>query len=75
MIKNRFGTKNYSCKFSQKLIVKKIQIRSNIVFSYGDEFIHMCNFLTINFDKNLQEYFFVQKQFVIIKNEKLSLKY
>ena len=52
-----------------------IQIGSNSLFSYGDEFIHMCNFLTINFDKNLHEYFFVQKQFVIIKNEKLSLKF
>ena len=60
----------YSCKFSQKSIVKKIQIGSNMNFSYGDEFIHMCNFLTINFYENLQEYFFVQKQFLIIKNEK-----
>ena len=74
IIKNWFWTKKYSCKFSQKSIVKKIQIGSNIIFSYGDEFIHMCNFLTINFDKNLQEYFFVQKQFLIIKKWKIKSK-
>ena len=28
------------------------------------------NFLTINFCENLQEYFFVRNQFLIIKNEK-----
>ena len=30
----------------------------------------ICIFLTINFYENLQEYFFVQKQFLITKNEK-----
>ena len=30
MIKNWFRTKKYSCKFSQNLIVKKIQMGSNI---------------------------------------------
>ena len=60
IIKKWFWTKKYSCKFSQKSIVQKIQIGSNRFFSYGDEFIYMNNFLTINFYKNLQEYFFVQ---------------
>ena len=31
--------------------------------------IHICNFLTIDFGENLQEYFFVQNQFLIIENE------
>ena len=30
----------------------------------------ICIILTINFCENLQEYFFVQNQFLIIKNEK-----
>ena len=46
----------------------------NSISSYGDEFIHMCNFLTINFDKKIHESFFVQKQFLIMKN-KWNLKY
>ena len=74
MIKNCLQTKKYSFKISQKSIVKKIQIGSNMIFSYGDESIHMCNVLTINFYENLQEYFFVQKQFLIIKN-KNKIKY
>ena len=32
----------------------------------------ICNFLTINFCENLQEYFFVRKQFFIINNEKYT---
>ena len=36
----------------------------------GMKNIHMCNFLTMNLNENLQEYLFVQNQSVIIKNEK-----
>ena len=36
--------------------------------------IHICNFLTIDFYENLQEYFFVQNQFLIIKNEEKNAK-
>ena len=62
------------CKFSQKSIVKKIQIvESNTIFSlrwnlYNN--IPAYNFLTINFYENSQEYFFVQNQILNIKNEK-----
>ena len=36
--------------------------------------IHICNFLTIDFYENLQEYFFVQNQFLIIKTEEKNAK-
>ena len=29
----------------------------------------ICNFLTMTFYENLQEYFFVQNHFLILKNE------
>ena len=71
MITNLFQTKKYSCKFSKKLIVKKIQIvGSNIILLIEMELIHVCNFLTINFYENSQEYFFVQNQILNMKNEK-----
>ena len=73
MSKNWFWTKMYSCKFSQKLIVKKIQIiGSNIFFLIEMKIIHICNLLTINFYENWQEYFFVQNQFLFIKNYKIK---
>ena len=63
----------HSCKFSQKLIVKKIQIiGSNVIFLIEMKIIHMCNFLTINFYENWQKYFFVQNQFLLIKNGKVN---
>ena len=67
IIKNWFWTKKYSSKFSQKSIVKKVQIGSNIIFLMGMKIIHICNFLTINFYEKLQEYFYVRNQFLIIK--------
>ena len=61
----------YSCKFSQKSVVNKLQIGSSIIFLKGMKIIHICNFLTIIFYENLQEYFFfIQNQFLIMKNEK-----
>ena len=72
MIKNWFLTKNYSCKFSQKLIVKKIQI--GIIFPPVLLFLPQkwpfCIFLTINFCANLHEHFFVHNQFLSIKKSK-----
>ena len=70
MTKNWFRTKKHSCKFSIKSIVKKLQIGSNIIFLMGMKIIHTCNFLTMKFYEKLQESFFVQNQFVIIKNYK-----
>ena len=32
----------------------------------------ICIFLTINFCENLQEYIFVQNQFLLIKNDKIN---
>ena len=71
IIKNWFRRKKYSCKFLQKSIVKKKEIGSNIIFLLD---IHTCNFLTIDFYEYLQEYFFVQNQFLIIKNEEKYYK-
>ena len=70
MTKNWFRTKKHSCKFSIKSIVKKLQIGSNIIFLMGMKIIHTCNFLTMKFYEKLQESFFVQNQFVIIKKWK-----
>ena len=70
MIKNWFRTKKYSCKFSQKSIVKKVQIGSTVIFLIEMKIIHIWNFLTINYYENLQKYFFVQKQLLIIKKGK-----
>ena len=75
MIKNWFRTKKHSCKFSKKSIVKKLQIGSNIIFLMGMKIIHICNFLTMKFYEKLQEYFFVQNQFVIIKKRKKYLHF
>jgi len=36
--------------------------------------ILICNFLTIDFYENLHEYFFVQNNFLIIKNEEKNAK-
>ena len=33
----------------------------------------LCNFLTIDFSDNLHKYFFVQNQFLIIKNDKINI--
>ena len=57
MIMNK---KKYSCKFSQKSIV-------NHFFLIEMKIIHICNFLDIDCYENLQEYFFVWNQFLIIK--------
>ena len=73
MIKNWFRTKKHSCKFSKKSIVKKLQIGSNIIFLMGMKIIHTCNFLTMKFYEKLQEYFFVQNQFVIIKKKEKKI--
>ena len=54
MIKNWFQTKKHSCKFSKKLIVKKLQIGSNIIFILGMKIIHTCNFLIMKFYEKLQ---------------------
>ena len=35
----------------------------------SEQYYTLCNFLTIDFGENLQEYFFVWNQFLIIKNE------
>ena len=47
----------------------KIHIGSNIIFRVSEQYYTLCNFLTIDFDENLHEYFFVRNQFLIIKNE------
>ena len=47
----------------------KIHIGSNIIFRVSEQYYTLCNFLIIDFGENLQEYFFVQIQFLIIKNE------
>ena len=51
-------TKKYSCKFSQKSILKKVQIGSIIIFLIEMKIIHICN-LTIDFYENIQEYIFL----------------
>ena len=53
----------------KKSIVKKLQIGSNIIFLMGMKIIHICNFLTMKFYEKLHKCFFVQNQFLIIKNE------
>ena len=73
MVKNWFQTKKYSCKFSQKLIVKKIKIGvllNSKIESFEFKIDPIYIFLTINFGENLHEYFFVRNQFLIIKNGK-----
>ena len=45
----------------------KIHIGSNIIFRVSEQYYALYNFLTIDFGENLQEYFFVQNQFLIIK--------
>ena len=45
----------------------KIHIGSNIIFRVSEQYYTLCNFLTIDFGENLQEYFFAWNQFLIIK--------
>ena len=71
MIKNWFRTKKYSCKFSWKLIVKKLH--TCIIFISMRKMI--CISIIINFCENLQEYFFVRNQFLIIKNLSVHSRY
>ena len=42
-----------------------VNFEGSIIFL---KFNPICNFLTINFYENLQEYFFVHNQFLILKN-------
>ena len=54
----------------------KIHMGSNIIFRVSEQYYMLCNFLTIDFGENLQEYFFVQNQFLIIKmNKKNYIKF
>ena len=53
----------------------KIHIGSIIIFRVSEQYYTLCNFLTIDFGENLQEYFFVQNQFLIIKNEEKMIRY
>ena len=47
----------------------KIHIGSNIIFRVSEQYYTLCNFLTIDFGENLQEYCFAQKQFLIMKKK------
>ena len=42
-----------------------VNFQGNIIFFIEVKIIHICNFLTIDFYKNLHEYFFVCNQFLI----------
>ena len=42
-----------------------VNFQGNIIFFIEVKRIHICNFLTIDFYKKLQEYFFVCNQFLI----------
>ena len=47
----------YNFHLNEKSIIKKIQIGLNTIFVIEMKIIHICNFLTINFYENLNEYF------------------
>ena len=46
-----------------------INDKYDIIFFINVKKIHICNFLTIDFYKNLHECFFAQIQVLIIENE------
>ena len=50
--------------------IKSTSIFQKFLWCRELKLLAICNFLTIKFYENLQEYFFVRNQFLIIKNEK-----